>query len=128
MTVSVYDENGWKEDLSSLKLGRLGHACTSFVSGGKKVCFHLFDVYITNLTNFKLMMVSGGEVWGSGYTDTSEIWNGTEWRLSTGKLPYSARDVRMAFIDNRILFMGIEARTTRRSILGSDCMTLIIML
>ena len=85
-------------------------------------------MYITNLTNFKLMMVSGGEVWGSGYTDTSEIWNGTEWRLSTGKLPYSARDVRMAFIDNRILFMGIEARTTRRSILGSDCMTLILVL
>ena len=53
------------------------------------------------------MMVSGGEVWGSGYTDTSEIWNGSEWRLTTGKLPYSARDVRMAFTDNRILFMGI---------------------
>ena len=37
-TVSVYDENGWKEDLSNLNFGRSGHACTSFVSGGKKVC------------------------------------------------------------------------------------------
>ena len=37
-TVSVYDENGWKEDMPNLKLGRSAHACTSFVSGGKKVC------------------------------------------------------------------------------------------
>ena len=58
------------------------------------------------------MMVSGGAGWGStGYTETSEIWNGSEWRLTTGKLPYTGRDQRMAFIDNRILFMGIEART-----------------
>ena len=72
--------------------------------------FKLFDVYLTNLI-VKLMMVSGGAVWGSGYTDTSEIWNGFEWRLTTGKLPYTGRDQKMAFIDNRILFMGIEART-----------------
>ena len=37
-TVSVYDENGWREDLPNLKEARMGHACTSFVSGGKKVC------------------------------------------------------------------------------------------
>ena len=72
--------------------------------------FNLFDVYLIILI-VKLMMVSGGLRWGSVYTDTSEIWNGSEWRLTTGKLPYSARDVRMAFIDNRILFMGKEART-----------------
>ena len=38
-TVSVYDENGWVEDLSSLNLGRRGHACTSFISKGEEVCF-----------------------------------------------------------------------------------------
>ena len=57
-------------------------------------------------------MVSGG-ITGFGsseyYTDTSEIWTGTEWRFTTGKLPYTARDVRMAFIDNRILYLGIKA-------------------
>ena len=72
--------------------------------------FNLFDVYLTNLI-VKLMMVSGGGVWLPGYPDSSEIWNGSEWRLTTGKLPYTGRDQRMAFIDNRILFMGIEART-----------------
>ena len=61
----------------------------------------------------KLMMVSGGITgWGeaSAYTDTSEIWTGSEWRFTSGKLPYTARDVRMAFIDNRILYLGIKAR------------------
>ena len=89
---------------------------------------NLFDVYLTNLTNLKLMMVSGGAGWGQDYTDTSEIWDGSEWRLTTGKLPYTGRDQRMAFIDNKILFMGIEARITRRSILGSTVLTLILML
>ena len=36
-TVSVYDENGWIADLPNLIEERLGHACTSFVSEGKKV-------------------------------------------------------------------------------------------
>ena len=57
---------------------------------------------------FKLMMVSGGikGLGSSEYSDTSEIWTGAEWRLVLGKLPYTARDVRMAFIDNRILYLG----------------------
>ena len=50
-------------------------------------------------------MVSGGFV-ASEYKDTSEIWTGTEWRFTTGRLPYTARDVKMAFIDNRILYLG----------------------
>ena len=53
------------------------------------------------------MMVSGGLNYVSGeVTDTSEIWTGTEWRFTLGKLPYAARGVRMAFIDNRILLLG----------------------
>ena len=54
------------------------------------------------------MMVSGGIKDGttSVYIDTSEIWTGSEWRFTSGKLPYAARDVRMKFIDNRILFLG----------------------
>ena len=60
------------------------------------------------------MIVSGGITgWGTAsqyYTDTSEIWTGSVWRFTSGKLPYTARDVRMAFIDNRILYLGIKAR------------------
>ena len=59
--------------------------------------------------NHQVMMISGG-ITGFGaaseYTDTSEIWTGSEWRFTTGKLPYTARDVKMAFIDNRILYLG----------------------
>ena len=56
--------------------------------------------------NFKLMMVSGGRGAASKFTDTSEIWTGFEWRFTLGKLPYTAGNVRMAFIDNRILYLG----------------------
>ena len=54
------------------------------------------------------MIVSGGTGFGgvSTYSDTSEIWTGTKWRLALGKLPYKARDVRMTYIDNRILYLG----------------------
>ena len=52
------------------------------------------------------MMVSGGFVMGGSYIDTTEIWTGSEWRFTSGKLPYTARDVRMEFIDNRILYLG----------------------
>ena len=108
--VSVYNETGWIEDLSALKEGRRSHACTSFFSGGKKVClmFHTFNVLLTDM--FKLMMISGGINGGDSLdqTDTSEIWTGTEWRFALGKLPYTARDVRAAFIDNRILYLGIK--------------------
>ena len=55
------------------------------------------------------MMVGGGIKGGvSEYSDTSEIWTGSEWRFALGKLSYTARDVRMAFIDNRILYLGIK--------------------
>ena len=58
------------------------------------------------------MMVSGGAGWGgpSTYSATSEIWTGAEWRFALGKLPYTARDVRAAFIDNRILYLGKKAQ------------------
>ncbi len=35
--VSVYSVKGWKEDLPSLNTGRWYHACTSYMSGGKRV-------------------------------------------------------------------------------------------
>ena len=35
--VSVYSVQGWQEDLPSLNTGRHSHACTSYMSGGKRV-------------------------------------------------------------------------------------------
>ena len=76
-------------------------------------CFLTINVTAVTLIDVcKLMMVSGGTGWGgpSKYSATSEIWTGTEWRFALGKLPYTARDVRAAFIDNRILYLGIKTR------------------
>ena len=36
-TVSVYSVQGWREDLPSLNIGREGQACTSYMSGAKRV-------------------------------------------------------------------------------------------
>ena len=36
-TVSVYNTQGWLEDLPSLNMGRYQHACTSYMSGENKV-------------------------------------------------------------------------------------------
>ena len=47
-TVTVYSVQGWKENLPSLNTGRDLHACTSYMTGGKRVsnfvctiCFYL---------------------------------------------------------------------------------------
>ena len=42
-TVSVYSTQGWQEDLPSLNTGRYQHACTSYVSGEKRVGYKLDD-------------------------------------------------------------------------------------
>ena len=36
-TVAVYSVQGWQEDLPSLNIGREQHACTSYMSGAKRV-------------------------------------------------------------------------------------------
>ena len=36
-TVSVYSEDGWQRDLTSLNTARKSHACGSYVKAGKKV-------------------------------------------------------------------------------------------
>ena len=36
-TVSRYSVQGWQEDLPALTKGRLNHACTSYMSGGRRV-------------------------------------------------------------------------------------------
>ena len=35
--VTMYDQQGWLEDLPPLITGRMGHACTSFMSSGRVV-------------------------------------------------------------------------------------------
>ena len=36
-TVSVYNVEGWQEDLPSLNTGRSSHACSSYMSGERRV-------------------------------------------------------------------------------------------
>ena len=36
-TVVVYSVQGWLEDLPSLNIGRWNHACTSYMSGARRV-------------------------------------------------------------------------------------------
>ena len=49
--VSVYNEAGWKKDLTPMKVGRALHACGSYVKGAKEV-FALKDVvHILNTNN-----------------------------------------------------------------------------
>ena len=35
--VTRYSAQGWQEDLPALTKGRLNHACTSYMSGGRRV-------------------------------------------------------------------------------------------
>ena len=84
------------------------------------VCMiHTFNVSLIDMF-IKLMMIGGGikGLETSEFSDTSEIWTGTDWRLALGKLPYTARDVRMAFIDNRILYLGKNHYNSQRSIVS----------
>ena len=37
--VSVYSDAGWQKDLAPMNVGRALHACSFYVSGGKKVVF-----------------------------------------------------------------------------------------
>ena len=55
----------------------------------------------------------------TGYTDTSEILTGSEWRFTLGKLPYAARDVRMATVDNRVLFSGKCTKNKYQSLMDN---------
>ena len=41
-TVSVYSVQGWQENLPSLNTGRSYHACTSYMSGGKRVSYYKY--------------------------------------------------------------------------------------
>ena len=36
-TVSIYNVEGWQQDLPPLNTGRNSHACSSYLSGGSKV-------------------------------------------------------------------------------------------
>ena len=49
-TVSVYSVHGWVEDLPSLNIGRYLHACTSYMSGGKRVRIDI----LSRICTFKL--------------------------------------------------------------------------
>ena len=57
-TVSVYGEDGWKYDLKNFTDARLGHGCSSFLSGGQ-------NVFLVKLfSNFKKIFLDLSCCWG----------------------------------------------------------------
>ena len=36
-TVSMYSDQGWQADLPNINIGRYGHACAGYMSGGRRV-------------------------------------------------------------------------------------------
>merc|ERR1712037_45664 len=89
-TVSVYNVEGWQEDLPSLNTGRSSHACSSYMSGERRV-----------------FMVMGGWT-GSDNTDTTETFASNEdmWTTSGGRLPRPMSGLRAATVNDRILIFG----------------------
>jgi len=88
--VSVYNTEGWLEDLPPLNTGRSSHACTSYWSGERRV-----------------FMVTGGHT-GSVYLDSTETLatDASSWVTSTAKLPRPMDGLRAANIDDRVLIFG----------------------
>merc|ERR1712137_143753 len=88
-TVSRYSVRGWKEDLPNLITGRRNHACTSYMSRGRR-----------------MLLVSGGYS-GRSFLDSTEIYDPEvgSWRAGAA-LPSKRGNLRAVNIDGRILFFG----------------------
>jgi len=98
--VAVYSPQGWLHDLPPLRTGRYYHACTSFVSGGRR-----------------MFLVSGGYgpsgPYGySDWYDSSEIFdtNLGNWATSGAKLPQPMDSLRATNINDRVLIFGGYAK------------------
>lgn len=90
-TVSVYSLQGWQEDLSPLNTGRFQHACSSYMSGGRR-----------------MYLVTGG--WdGSQILDSTEVFDPSvgSWTLGA-KLPWPVSGMRAININDRVLIFGGE--------------------
>merc|ERR1712110_738244 len=87
-TVAVYSDQGWLGDLPSLNIGRDSHACTSYMSGAKR-----------------MLLVSGGA--DGNYLDSTEIFDPSlgSWRAGAA-LPSPRMGLRATNIDNRVLLFG----------------------
>jgi len=90
-TVSVYSVEGWQEDLPPLNTERSYHACSSYMSGERRV-----------------FMVTGGYTESGSTLDTTETLASDEdtWTTTAAKLPRPMRGLRAATIDDRVLIFG----------------------
>merc|ERR1711971_1040605 len=91
-TVSVYNVEGWQEDLPPLNNGRSRHACSSYWSGERRV-----------------FLITGGYYFsGSDFLDTTETLDtdASSWVTSGAKLPRPMYGLRAANIDDRVLIFG----------------------
>lgn len=105
--VSLYSPQGWQQSYPPLNTGRYGHACSSFVSGERRVRIieHNEDKCRIDAVLLQYLLVSGGSS-ESEYLDSTEILDG-EWRYGT-PLPNPMAHLRATTIDNRVFLFGIN--------------------
>ena len=107
-TVSVYSVQGWQEDLPSLNIERYEHACTSYMSAGKRVSqsLQIICIYL-KLYRLQMLLVSGGYDESDIWLDSTEIFDPSlkNWRAGA-TLPSPVYGLRAANIDKRVLLFG----------------------
>ena len=114
-TVSVYDLNGWVEDLPYLNIGRRHHACSSFLNAdGAKVFYtwtasaEKIDINVLFYV-LQILLVTGGNGetgGGSNLIDSTEIYNTLvmgSWNIAQAALPRPMNGLRATNIDNMVL-------------------------
>jgi len=89
--VSVFNKNGFVEQLPELLIGRSSHACGFFINDDKN----------------KVLLVAGGYKARTGYLASSEtlIIGSASWQTA-GSLPNAVRGIRGVSISNRIISTG----------------------
>lgn len=91
--VSVYNLQGWQEDLPDLKEGRWNHGCAHYITSD----------------NMMVYLVAGGtpSKHGVHWTDSTEILHHGEssWK-TVGKLPYPSDGIRGITFKNKIIMTG----------------------
>ena len=88
--VTVYNSDGFVEDLANMHTGRSVHGCGHYVDGENRLVY----------------LVTGGDDF-TGFTSSTELLveGNPEW-LFAGPLPSSRVGLRVVSVDNRILATG----------------------
>ena len=103
-SVSRYNIKGHQEDLPSLKTPRLGHGCSSFMKNGERASLLQSAQLSSSHLNLQVLVVAGGMT-AEGYTASTEIYEGGEWR-EVGNLPVPMSDLRGVTLDGTVIMTG----------------------